>query len=94
MKSNKNEVLQSRRQFFKNAAKKVIPVIGLLIVEQVAPIEAATTSCYGYCGATCVGTCFNTCYNSCLGDCRLQCTGTCMGGCYTACGGWCTVCQV
>lgn len=84
--SNKkqNEELQSRREFFKKAAKAALPVAGAVVLSslpniiQAAP-SGCTGTCYGMCVGSCDGckyTCYGTCKNGCEG-CRYTCSGTC-----------------
>ena len=93
MKEKKqNEEIQSRREFFKEAAKKALPVIGAIALAS-SPIIAQTANrtdpmgctgtCYGMCVGSCKGceyTCSGTCKNGCTG-CRYTCSGTCKNGC-------------
>ncbi|MBR0201508.1 MAG: Cys-Xaa-Xaa-Xaa repeat radical SAM target protein [Bacteroidaceae bacterium] len=69
-KNKKNEELQSRREFFKRAAKGALPIIaGAILASNPAISEAANAmSCAG-CNNRCMNSCFNTCYNSCRGKC-------------------------
>ena len=82
---NKREEIQSRREFFKKAAKVALPVVGAAIlssvpfmnVEAVTGCEHCTTSCY----VGCEGGCKSGCYQGCYGGCENTCSGTCSGGC-------------
>lgn len=97
MKEKKqNEELQSRREFFKEAAKKALPVIGAIAIASSPVLAHATgikegpTGCYnGYCTNTCSGRCTDhctgTCYGSCQGTCELRCANDCTGGCKNSC---------
>lgn len=70
-KKMNNEELQSRREFFKRAAKGALPIIaGAILASNPAVSEAANNamSCAG-CNNRCMNSCFNTCYNSCSGKC-------------------------
>lgn len=71
----KDKSLQSRREFFKNAAKKVLPVIGTIAIANVFNIVKAEETSMG-----CTGTCYMTCKNACQG-CRYSCDGTCKNSC-------------
>jgi CXXX repeat radical SAM target protein len=82
-----NEELQSRREFFKQAAKKALPVLGAIalmsspIIAQAAEKDpmGCTGTCYGACRNACKG-----CSTTCEGSCKHSCTGcstTCYGGC-------------
>lgn len=85
-----NEELQSRREFFKQAAKAALPVVGAMIMASVPFVETpAMTGCSGDCAGTCKGTCqsgckntcYNDCYNACKNTCDYTCRGTCSGSC-------------
>ena len=92
MKNNKeNEELQSRREFFKEAAKKALPVIGAIalvsspIVAKAAELE--TNGCPS-CNYTCTGGC-NSCKGTCEYRCQNDCSGSCKGGCKKSCSSAC-----
>lgn len=71
MKTNQNEELQSRREFFKAAAKAALPVIGAVVLSQL-PIDAeAATDCG--CNNRCMNSCWNGCYQSCKARCQNEC---------------------
>lgn len=72
-KKNKNEEIQSRREFFKKAAKGALPILGAVILANAPVIARATDS-----GAPmgCTGTCYGRCDGSCKG-CRYTCSGGC-----------------
>ena len=69
-KNEKNEELQSRREFFKRAAKGALPILaGAVLLSSPVVSEAANVmSCAG-CNNRCMNSCFNTCYKSCSGKC-------------------------
>ena len=77
--SNKNssEELQSRREFFKKAAKAALPVVGAVVLSSLPILksEAATgcwnADCEGSCNSGCQG-CQDSCYGSCKGTCNAQ----------------------
>lgn len=74
MKQKKsNEELQSRREFFKKAAKAALPVVGAVVLASMPSDIFATNS---------------TGCNGCSGGCT-SCTGTCMGSCSSTCSGSC-----
>lgn len=67
-----NEELQSRREFFKKAAKGALPILaGALLMSNPVVSQAAESSmsCAG-CNNRCMNSCFNTCHSS----CRAYCT--------------------
>lgn len=93
MKKNKNnEELQSRREFFKKAAKGALPILGAIVLASNPAFVNATeslgsrtgcTTCSGTCSVKCGG----SCYDKCTGTCKVTCGGNCKGGC----GGTCKV---
>ena len=87
MKSNKNEELQSRRQFFKNAAKAALPVFGIIVLANTVGFANATTvsGCGGSCQDYCTGHCQTTCNISCKNHCRDDCGATCKYTCHNTC---------
>lgn len=80
--SNKkqNEELQSRREFFKKAAKAALPVVGAVVLASMpSDIFAMNrTGCNGCSGAcsSCTGNCTGACYGGCSGSCSGSCKGT------------------
>ncbi len=83
------EKLQSRRDFFKQAAKKALPIIGVVaLISNPVIAKAAENEPLG-CQYSCSGTCRGTCSGSCQSDlCKFSCTGTCKGLC-SSCSGSC-----
>lgn len=102
-KSNKKmEELQSRREFFKKAAKGAIPFLGAILLSNAPGIMFASektpmgcewgcsNSCRGGCEGTCRGTCRGDCDGSCGGGCKGNCRGACSGTCRESCTGGCS----
>lgn len=91
MKNNKeNEELQSRREFFKQAAKKALPVIGAIVLASSPIIAQASDNVSMGCDTNCTGGCSSSCtscYGACSGTCKGSCQGTCTGACMGACSG-------
>ena len=94
MEENKrNEELQSRRDFFKKAAKGVLPILGAVVLASapgiVKAVEKAPMGCdYGCslaCRDGCQGTCQGRCVRSCLGGCDEGCQGQCRYSCSGSC---------
>lgn len=87
-KNGKNEELQSRREFFKKAAKGALPILAAVALAGApAIVNAAENSPMG-----CTGTCYGLCHGSCKG-CSTTCSGTCSNacrGCSTTCTGGCS----
>ncbi|MDE7377902.1 MAG: Cys-Xaa-Xaa-Xaa repeat radical SAM target protein [Paraprevotella sp.] len=77
-KKNQNEELQSRREFFKKAAKGALPILGAVvlagapaIVNAAEPSEPMGCTRYG------CGTCTGSCRSTCSGGCSTTCSGGC-----------------
>lgn len=90
-KKERNEEIQSRREFFKNAAKGALPILGAVLLAQVPAVAKATEIPMG-CSSGCYKTCSNTCEGTCAGGCRDRCSGcgtACSKGCSSSCTGGC-----
>lgn len=87
-KNKKNEELQSRREFFKKAAKGALPILGAIVLANAPAIVNAAgdnpTGCRG-CASYCSGGCSGSC-TSCVGSCNGTCNFTCRGTCKTSSG--------
>lgn len=87
---NQNEDVQSRREFFKAAAKVLLPTIALISVPQLLSScekelwKDAEPTC-----RDCGGTCKDTCKKACSSNCELTCKDTCETGCTTTCKSTC-----
>ena len=77
--NKKNEELQTRREFFKKAAKGALPILGAIVLANSPLLSSAETigSCPRSCGITCQTQCVNTCGGLCT-----SCTGSCKNGCH------------
>ena len=89
---NEKEGLQSRREFFRNAAKAALPVLGAIVLAGAPSIIKAAESnsqcdCSGACSGTCIGSCKGTCDGACSFTCKGSCEGTCDGACSFGCKG-------
>ena len=98
-KDAKKEELQSRREFFKKAAKGALPILGTIVMAQLPVLSKAVPhntelgcycygcvgGCQGECLYTCRTSCYNTCNNTCTGNCRGTCYGTCQNTCNWGC---------
>ena len=88
-KNKKNEELQSRREFFKKAAKGTLPILGAILLANMPMVMKAAnpSGCTaGRCSGTCSGgctsctvTCGGNCHGKCSGTCRVTCGGNCHG---------------
>lgn len=94
MKKNvKNEELQSRREFFKKAAKGALPILGAIVLASMPVVIHADAPSMG-CGSSCKGRCLGACSDgncrlSCDNSCKNTCAGTCRNGCLGGCKGNC-----
>ena len=95
MKKNKNnEELQSRREFFKKAAKGALPILSAVaMISSPIFVRAAETSSIaspmGCNRQDCTNACIQSC-SSCTGSCRGTCSGRCSSSCAGSCSGNCT----
>ncbi len=93
MKQNEKEELQSRRSFFKNAAKSALPILGAIalanmpIIANAAQSESGSCTCKGNCSGGCSGTCVSSCRATCGGTCKGTCSYTCDHTCSGSCNG-------
>lgn len=76
-KNRKNEELQSRREFFKKAAKGALPILGAIAVAGIPLLAKAKGEVPSGCNYSCSG----SCYGGCSGSCVYGCTGGCRNGC-------------
>lgn len=83
MENKKNEELQSRREFFKKAAKAALPVVGAVVLSSLPIAEAKAQ--YG-CDYNCSGSCSKGCYGGCDQYCQNDCSNTCQTTCRFFCG--------
>lgn len=80
-KNKKNEELQSRREFFKNAAKGALPILALTVLG-----PSILSSCEKDDDDDDNG---DSCKGSCKGSCKTSCSGSCSGACISDCyGSW------
>lgn len=86
-KQKKNEALQSRRQFFKKAAKGVLPILGALAIAQVPLLSNAheSNSEMGCASSNCQNQCITSCKKTCSLKCKDTCENTCVGKCIGKC---------
>ena len=100
----KNET-QSRREFFKEAARKALPILGVVaLMSNPMLAKAVESEPMGCEKGTCNAGCYNGCHKSCLSNCAIGCEGSshsvgyncdgckgrCMGGCTGGCSGTCS----
>lgn len=82
---NKNqEDLQSRREFFKSAAKATLPVLGAIVLANLPLVQSqAATGCSIGCKDGCYFECSGSCTNYCKDTCAETCDRSCKWGCRT-----------
>lgn len=90
MKKNNDEELQSRREFFKKAAKRTLPFLGAVVFGPAISLTTMTS-----CGCDgCEATCMDECESACTGYCYTSCSGSssssggcseCSSACYSSC---------
>lgn len=105
MENNKNNGTQNRREFFKEAAKKALPIIGAVAllsnpvfakVAESNPMGCSTNACANGCAGGCHRSCQTNCARNCKGSSHAVgygcdgCKGLCMGGCTGGCSGTCS----
>ena len=102
MKKENND-LQTRRDFFKKAAEKTIPMLGILMLTNGLPFLTSCKKedisgggsyggcdCSGGCTGSCRSGCTGTCSTGCAGACGYGCAGSCSGDCDGSCSGTCS----
>lgn len=80
----------SRREFFKKAAKTIVPILGVMTFGPTLLNSCGDDDDAGGC-SNCRGNCSITCGNSCRGNaarassCRSGCTSLCISSCRGYC---------
>ena len=92
MGNGENKNLQGRREFFKQAAKKALPILGAVALMSNPMIAKAVdgellgcNGCYDYCQKGCKSGCEGGCKDHCALSCSESCRNTCRGGCENTC---------
>lgn len=86
---NKNEEIQTRREFFKKAARATLPVLGAVVLSSLPFQQVEAHDCGSSCSSTCYRGCQYGCGYNCNGLCRDNCTRTCYNTCKTTCDSTC-----
>lgn len=93
-KQVKSEELQTRREFFKNAAKGVLPILGAIVLSssllQSKAAEVLPTGCNNTCSRGCAQNCTGRCMTTCNVSCKNHCRDNCGATCKYTCSGKCT----
>lgn len=77
-KIEKKKELQTRREFFKSAAKGALPILGMVVFGSTLLASCERDDDDG--GSGC-GKCNGSCSGSCDATCRYKCSGGCKTGC-------------
>lgn len=94
----KNE-LENRREFFKEAARISLPILGMAMIAAVTPnvlqsCKKPSTNCMNGCAGSCSNSCSGSCSTECTDGCKTTCKTTCKTGCTHACSNSCrTYCK-
>ena len=103
MKKKKSDLI-NRRDFFKKAKSKALPILAIGFASPLLTITAKAKApsgcymgtcmgtCYLGCLMTCGGSCLNGCYTSCVTQCAMMCNSSCRGGCNDTCALGCSSC--
>ena len=78
-KKENQEELQSRRDFFKKAAKSALPILGMTLLVSNPIIAKTIDNSLTYC---------DHCNSNCTNGCRTGCHRGCGSSCYTNCEGY------
>lgn len=95
------EKLQNRREFFKEATARALPVLGLAFIAPTPFLTSCTkepVGCGNSCSGECAGTCSETCTGSsnssgcsgCSSTCSSECSGSSTGSGCSSCGNNCS----
>lgn len=88
-KKMNNEELQSRREFFKKAAKGALPILGAIALASMPGVVKAAEEAPQGCGYTCYSGCKGTCNSYCSYSCKGSCDQSCKGSCSRTCANNC-----
>ena len=78
-----NDEIQSRRDFFKKAAKAALPILAIVTLPSILTscepdddgVTSGSSSGCGKCNGSCSGGCDATCRYKCSGGCKTGCLG-------------------
>ena len=90
-KENQKNELQSRREFFKKAAKRALPILGAIALIHLPFMSKAETptDCNTNCKIACAANCYTGCDGKCHDHCALSCSESCKGSCRETCNNYC-----
>ncbi len=78
--TEKSENICSRREFFKKAAKGVLPILGMTILGPTLLSSCKKDDC-----SDCVYSCSDSCITGCKNSCDASCSAGCTNSCKTTC---------
>ena len=89
MENGENKNLQGRREFFKEAAKKALPILGAVALMSnpviARAVESEPMGCNSNCKLACADSCYLFCEGTCKDNCKTTCKGSCIGSCNRTC---------
>lgn len=85
-KVEEKKEIQSRREFFKNAAKAALPILGVALLAS-NPVVAKAAKTQMGCNYGCAGTCYGGCFGTCQMNCDRVCFDNCVNTCHQTCSG-------
>lgn len=71
--------VQTRREFFKQAAKGTLPILGAIALSHFPIIASAKATTILGCQFGCRGGCRSSCNENCAKSCADDCNNTCKG---------------
>lgn len=83
---------QNRRQFFKEAAKKTLPILGMAVMAMTIPntLQSCKKISLG-CEDVCTNACKTSCKTTCVGGAKCSCGVGCATACTTGCKNTCNI---
>ena len=89
--NNQNEQFEflTRRTFFKKVSKKILPIIGSIVIANIPNIAVSNSKTPNDCISSCKIACANNCYTGCEGKCSDHCAHSCSENCSGHCTGTC-----
>ena len=85
----RNEEIQSRREFFKNAVRSALPILGTILLANVPMVSKAVQEEKMNCSYSCTAWCADNCSGRCKGGCTTACERTCSSYCNSTSSGTC-----
>lgn len=94
MENNGNNKTQSRREFFKEASKRTLPILGFALFASTPFLTSCgkdpePSGCYNSCSKVCSDNCSGTCSGGCNGSSTSSGCSSCGSSCNSSCGSNC-----